>query len=335
MTTRHTFRTINLLAILAVFVVFVLTGSPASSAGKGDKNAPTVPTNLKLMSITETTATLVWNPSTDNSGKLSYKLKIISTNNAYSSVATVSQSQTSYTAKLLSPNTSYSFAVYAVDDAGNRSGDSNTVNGKTTPDTTAPTTPVLEAVAIAPSQVQLTWTKSTDNVVNNCCTYGINVNGTRVTQFINWIPSMSADKLTAVVRRLSPGTSYNFSVSVSDYSAGNNTTTSNTVNTSTPGSGDTTPPAVPANLHLVKDDSCGEVWLGWTQTNDNSDSQDKIEYEIYVNDILTPLPVGAGLDVDFVYANTHGDNTFYIKAVDRSGNSSAPSKPIKLFLWPC
>ena len=35
------------------------------------------------------------------------------------------------------------------------------------------------------------------------------------------------------------------------------------------------------------------------------------------------------------YANTHGDNTFYIRAVDRSGNSSAPSKAIKLFLWPC
>lgn len=334
MTTQHTFRWINLLAILAVFVVFVLLGSPVS-AGKGDKNAPTVPTNLKLTSITETTATLVWNASTDNSGKLSYRLKIVGQNNGYTTLATISQAQTSYTAKFLSPNTPYSFAVYAVDDAGNRSADSNAVNAKTIPDTTGPTMPVLQAVAIAPSQVQLTWTKSTDNVANNCCSYGINMNGTRITQFINWIPSMSADKLTAVVRHLTPSTSYSFSVSVSDWSAGNNTTTSNTVNATTQASSDTTPPGAPTNLRLVRDDSCGEVWLGWDQTTDNADSQDKIEYEIYVNDILTPLPVGAGIDLDFVYANTHGDNTFYIRAVDRSGNSSAPSKAIKLFLWPC
>jgi fibronectin type III domain protein len=334
MTIRHITRLINLLAILAVFVIFVLTGSPAS-AGKGDKSAPTVPTNLKLISINETTATFSWNPSSDNSGKFSYRLKISNQSSAYNSVATISQSQTSYTAKYLSPNSSYSFAVYAVDDAGNRSADSNTVNGNTPPDTTPPTTPVLQAVTIAPSQVQLTWTKSTDNVTSNCCSYGINVNGTPITQFINWVPGPTADKMSAVIRHLTPGTNYNFSVSVWDWSAGNNTATSNTANATTSSSSDTTPPLAPSNLHLVQDQSCGEIYLGWDQTTDNTDSQDKIEYEIYVNDILSPLPVGAGIDTDFVYANTHGDNTFYIRAVDRSGNSSAPSKAIKLFLWPC
>lgn len=334
MSKRHIFRSINLLAILAVFVVFVVTASSAS-AGKGDKTAPTVPANLKLTSITETTATLVWNAATDNSGKLSYRLKVISQNSAYSSVATIGQTQTSYTAKYLSADTAYSFAVYAVDDAGNRSADSNIVSAKTIPDTTGPTMPGLEAVTIAPSQVQLTWTKSTDNVANNCCSYGINVNGARVTQFINWTASPSADKLSAVIRHLTPATAYSFSVSVSDFSTGNNTTTSNTATATTQPSGDTTPPLAPANLHLVFDQSCGEVYLGWDQTTDNTDSQDKIEYEIYVNDIVSPLPVSAGIDVDFVYANAHGDNTFYIRAVDRSGNSSAPSQPIKLFLWPC
>jgi hypothetical protein len=334
MTTRRISSSINLLAILAVFVVFVLTGSPAS-AGKGDKSAPTVPANLKLISINETTATLTWNASSDNSGKLSYRLKISNQNSAYNSLATISQSQTSYTAKYLAPNSSYSFAVYAVDDAGNRSADSNAVSAKTLADTTAPTTPVLEAVTIAPSQVQLTWTKSTDNVTSNCCSYGINVNGTRITQFINWTAAPSADKLSAVIRHLTPNTTYTFSVSVSDWSTGNNTSTSNIATATTQASSDTTPPNAPTNLHLVQDQTCGEIYLGWTQTTDNADSQDKIEYEIYVNDILSPLPVGAGIDVDFVYANAHGDNTFYIRAVDRSGNSSAPSKAIKLFLWPC
>jgi hypothetical protein len=103
----------------------------------------------------------------------------------------------------------------------------------------------------------------------------------------------------------------------------------------TPPSSDTTPPDVPTDLHLVQDNSCGEVWLGWNQVTDNVDPQSRVEYEIYVNGVLSPLPVDAGVSLDFVYATAFGDNTFFIKAVDRSGNSSAPSKSIKLFLWPC
>jgi len=95
------------------------------------------------------------------------------------------------------------------------------------------------------------------------------------------------------------------------------------------------PPTVPTNIHLVKDNSCGEVYIGWTQATDGVDSQDKIEYEIYVNGVLSPLPVSAGVDFDFVYATAFGDNIFTVKAVDRSGNSSAASSPLKLFLWPC
>ena len=54
-----------------------------------------------------------------------------------------------------------------------------------------------------------------------------------------------------------------------------------------------------------------------------------------MNGVLSPLPVSAGVSTDLVYATAFGDNEFFIKAVDLSGNSSAPSKTIKLFLWPC
>jgi len=77
------------------------------------------------------------------------------------------------------------------------------------------------------------------------------------------------------------------------------------------------------------------VYLGWTESTDGVDAQSSIEYEIYVNGVLSPLPVSAGVDFDFVYATAFGDNTFTVKAVDRSGNSSAASSPLKLFLWPC
>lgn len=333
MTTRLLSRLVVGIALLTLIVIFVSNGSPTSAA-RGDKQAPTTPTNLAATSITDTTVTLVWSASSDNSGKFSYRLKINNLNNsAYNSLATISQSQTSYTAKFLATNSSYSFAIYAVDDAGNRSSDSNTIGAKTLADTTAPTKPVLQAVAIAPSQVQLTWTKSTDNVSNNCCNYAFNMNGSPITQNINWAAA-PADKLSVIIRHLAPATMYSFSVGVSDWSGGNVVTT-DTVKATTPASNDALPPTVPTNLHLVQDGGCGEVWLGWTQANDETDPQSSVEYEIYVNDVLSPLPVSAGIDLDFVYGTAWGDNVFYIKAVDRTGNSSAPSSAIKLFLWPC
>jgi predicted phage tail protein len=312
------------------FTAALLFSGPTVSAGKGDRSAPTVPANLTVTAVTDWTVSLSWQPSTDNSGKFSYRVRITNLNNsAYNSLATVSQSQTSYTAKYLTSNSNYTFSVYAVDDSGNKSADSNIASAHTLADTTAPTGPVLQASVLAPSEVQLSWTMSTDNAPSNCCNYGINQNGIPITQNINWLSQTSA-----VIRHLQPGSAYSFSVTASDWSGGN-TATSNVINTVTPPSSDTLPPTVPTNLHLVRDDSCAEVWLGWTESSDNSDSQDKIEYEIYVNGVLSPLPVSSGVDFDFVYGTAFGDNYFTIRAVDKSGNSSAPSTPIKLFLWPC
>ena len=68
-----------------------------------------------------------------------------------------------------------------------------------------------------------------------------------------------------------------------------------------------------------------EFWVGWTQSTDDTDPQSAIEYEIYVNGVLSPLAVGAGIDRDFVYGTASGENTFTVKAVDRAGNTSASS----------
>ena len=329
MTTRQFSRLIIFTAAFAFTAVLLFSG-PRVSAGKADRSAPTTPSNLMVMGVADTSVSLKWQGSTDNSGKLSYRVRITNLNNsAYNTLATVSQTQTTYTAKFLATNSNYTFAVYAVDDSGNKSADSNIASAHTLADTTPPTGLSLQASVLSPSEVQLTWTMATDNVANNCCNYAINLNGAPLSQNISWL-----SQTKAVVRHLQPGSAYSFSVTASDYSAGN-ATTSNVVNTVTPPSSDTSPPTVPTNVHLVRDDSCAEIWLGWTQSSDNSDAQSNIEYEIYVNGVLSPLPVNSGIDFDFVYGTAFGDNYFTIRAVDKSGNSSAPSTPIKLFLWPC
>ena len=331
---RHYARLLVGTVVLVLIVGLLFTGTTTLSAAR-DRSAPTAPTNLAAGGITERSVNLSWNPSTDNSGKWTYRLRITNhTNSVYSVVATVGQTQTTYAAKYLEPNSQYSFAVYAVDAAGNKSAESNVVKVGTPADTTPPGAPTLQATVLGPSQVQLTFTESpTYGIANNCCAYRINVNGSRVSENINWT-SAPAGSRSVILRHLTRATSYSFSISAVEYS-GTNEATSNVVLATTHDSSDFTPPSAPTNLRLVQDDSCGEVWLGWTEATDNSDPQSLIEYEIFVNGVLSPMPVSGGIDMDFVYATNHGDNLFEVKAVDRAGNTSSPSNTLKLYLWPC
>ena len=330
MTTRSLSRLFVGIAALALTAVLLSTASKTLAA-KGDRSAPTVPTNLIVNAVTETSVSLSWNASSDNSGKFSYRVRITNlTNSAYNTLATVSQTQTSYTPKFLSTNSSYQFAVYAVDGNGNRSAESNIVSASTLADTTAPSAPVLKASVLGPSQVQLTWTKSTDNIPNHCCNYDVKMNGAVLTQHVNWAAAPTGS-LSAVIRHIMPGSTNSFSIKVTDWSGGN-VSTSNIVSPTTPPSNDVTPPTAPTNLRLLQDDTCGEVWLGWTEATDDVDDQEEIEYEIYINGVLSALPVSAGIDFDFVYGLVNTDNVFTVKAVDKSGNTSPASNMYKVFL---
>jgi len=327
-------RLIIATAAMALLALPLLSGRIASAA-KADKLAPTTPTNLVVTAITENTVSLRWNPSTDNSGKFSYRVKINDLNRSSNLLTTVSQTQTTYTVQYLVPFSSYSFAVYAIDGSGNRSSDSNLVTADTPGDTIPPSAPVLQATTLGPSQVQLTWTRSTDNRPNNCCSYALSMNGSPLTQHINAAAAPSG-YISVIIRHLPPGTVNTFTVAAIDYT-GRNSSTSNSASAETWPSNDTTPPSVPTNLHVISvDTGGGELWLGWTQSVDETDAQNNIEYEIYVNGVLSPLPVSAGIDFDFVYTLPGVcENTFTVKAVDKSGNTSAASAPVKVKLWVC
>lgn len=329
MLTRQISRFLFLTAVSLVF----LFGETSVKSAPVNRNAPTAPANLTVTGVSETTIGLAWGASSGRFGIASYQVRITNHDNpAYNTLTSISGSQTNYTARFLAPDNSYSVTVSAVDSRGNRSTDSNAVFVDTQADTTPPTPPGLTAQAISPSQVVLTWTQSTDNLPLNCCSYLLIKDGVQYTGHINWL-SWSSTSISASIRHLTPGTQYTFNVTAADYY--NNRSTSNTVNAATEPSSDVTPPSPPSDLHLVRDYGCGEVDIGWTQSFDDIDGQEAIEYEIYVNGVLSPLAVARGVGVDFVYATAQGDNVFVVRAVDRSGNTSAPSKELTLNLWPC
>jgi hypothetical protein len=56
----------------------------------------------------------------------------------------------------------------------------------------------------------------------------------------------------------------------------------------------------------------------------HTDSQSAMKYETRQRR-SERLPVGTGIETDFVYATAFRENTFVVKAVARAGNTSEPS----------
>ncbi len=213
--------------------------------------------------------------------------------------------------------------MVAVDSSLNTSGKSNILTVTTLADTVAPPAPTLAGLVKGPSQVRLAWNRVEDDT-STFVRYRIFADGVQVTEHLNWIGQTSL-----VLRHLTPSTTYTFTVKALDQD--DNASTSNAVTLTTEASSDVTPPSVPTNVHIVGSNGCPEFWVGWTQSTDDTDPQYLIEYEIYVNGVLSPLAVSAGVDQDFVYATDSGANTFTVKSVDQAGNTSEASNGVTEF----
>lgn len=136
----------KMLAVL-LLLVFTLNGMfPSTSFAavtKADKTAPSAPSNLRAVTITDTSVSLAWNASTDNVKVTSYRVY-----KNYSQIA--STATTTYTVTGLSPATTYKFTIKAADAAGNASSYSNVLTVTTAAKTPVPTaTPTPTAVPTA------------------------------------------------------------------------------------------------------------------------------------------------------------------------------------------
>ena len=320
MTAKKAFLRRTAGAALALVLTLVVVGSaaaakPPKGGGGGDRTAPTAPTNLRVTNLTQTSVTLAWNPSTDNSGSVTY---VVSKDGQGFTVPEASG--TSYTIDWLSPGRTYRFYVTAVDKSLNTSGQSNTLTVTALADTSPPTAPELSGFVRGPSQVELSWTPSTDDITWWTLGYRVFANGAPAVH-VNWY-----SERRVVLRHLTPSTTYTFTVEANDFNG--NTTMSNAITLTTEATSDVTPPSAPTNVHITGSFGCPEFFVGWTQSTDDTDPQYLIEYEIYVNGVLSPLAVSAGVDEDFVYATASGENVFTVKAVDQAGNISEASNAV-------
>lgn len=192
---------------------------PATSADAfEDTQPPTTPTNLRAIDVTASSVTLAWDPSSDDSGTVQYRIM----QGLYAHGSTVDGTE-----KFIygfPGNSTRSFRVRAEDPSGNVSPWSDSITVTTDPpDTTPPSAPTnLRVTGTTSSTVSLAWDASADNEggegiqgywVQNV---GVTTHGTGDTEY-TWPV-------------LSPGT-YRFTVVAYDraYPTGNKSAPSNEV----------------------------------------------------------------------------------------------------------
>ena len=127
-----------------------------------DTTKPSIPAGLAASVISSSQINLAWSASTDNVGVTGYKIYRGGT-----LLTTVTG--TFYNNTGLTASTAYSYRVSAIDAAGNESSQCTAVSATTqaaqVTDTTKPSVPAgLAASVISSSQINLSWSASTDNV---------------------------------------------------------------------------------------------------------------------------------------------------------------------------
>jgi chitodextrinase len=306
---RYKSRFAIIAGLITLTLPLILAVSPAH-AQRRDRTPPTTPTNLRVTSTTSYSVSLAWNPSTDNSGSFSYRIR-----HSWGYEATVPQSQTTFTwTTNLEPRQTYSFFVYAVDAAGNRSRNSNTVTVTLSVDRTPPTKPVVTVKDIGPTYVTLSWSSVDDGPY---VWYTVYKDGSPVIQ--------GTSATSGTIHLLEPETAYTFTVKARDFGINWSPLSDPlTVTTKPTNPNDTTPPTTPTNLRtngMVFQD--GETWLFWDQSTDNLDPQSVIRYDVYLNGVLADIAVGSGRSI--IYATVGIVNTIEVVAIDTAGNQSPPA----------
>jgi chitodextrinase len=303
------FRSFGSVGIAAAMGCGLLLAAAPATAWR-DRTPPTTPSNLRITAATDTSVSLAWNPSTDNSSSFWYCVQ-----RGGEGCIRVDPPRTTISFTKLLPDRTHTFSVYAVDAAGNRSGNSNTVSHTTPPDVTPPTPqPNLTVTELFPTRVTVSWPAPVDNVSPQVW----------FTLFVDGSPAGYVDQLgppTATVAGLNPGQAYRLQVTIRD--ASGNVNAGQVLEVRTPTAQDDVAPTAPTNLRVTSQSMENEIWLTWTQSTDNMDAQADLRYNVYLNDQLEFGGQPGGRTI--VTCVSEGFTRIFVTAVDTSGNESAPS----------
>jgi hypothetical protein len=297
------------IAVLVFSLVLTAWAAPPAASAPKDRVAPTAPSNLVITATAATSVSLAWTASTDNSSTWWYCVQ-----HNGSGCVRVDPPRTTMTWPNLIPDRTHTFSVYAIDLAGNRSANSNTVSYTTPPDTTPPSPAPMLSASVYPTRVHVGWTAAKDNTSQ--VWYTLYADGSVV--FADYIGVNSWTFLD-----LQPSSTHTYRVTARD--AYFNVVESNVLTVTTPPKSDFVAPTAPTNLRFNFRSSGNELWLEWNLSTDNLDPQGAIIYYVYQNGVLTDW-AGGGFTITYCAEPT--DTEVWLTAVDTSGNESAPSNSV-------
>ena len=271
-----------------------------------DTKAPSVPTGLIEDSATASSVAISWLASTDTQG-------IVTSYRIFRDSIEVGISTTiSFTDTTVQADQPYQYSVSAIDDAGNKSSSSATLQviTPTLPDTEAPSVPTgLILDSVTENQVAISWVASTDTQ-GTVASYRIFRDNVEVGI------SVTTSFTDSTVQG---GQTYLYSVSSID-DTGNESNQSATLSVDTPSAPDNEAPSIPAGLTLSSVTATA-VSFSWTPS---TDTQGTVAlYHIFRD----------GSEIDTSTVASYTDNTvvadtayvYNVTAEDNAGNESTIS----------
>lgn len=275
------------------------TAVSTSTAPCPDAQAPTTPGNLRTTSVTQTSAAIAWDPSSDDGGVLGYGVY-------WSGVRVADTADTSFVLTGLDCGTSTTVEVDAVDGSGNRSSKaSRLVSTSTCLDTQAPSSPTgLRTTSSTQNTLTLAWNVATDNV--GVTGYDVFRNGTKVA---------TGSGTSQTVSGLACGTTYTLGVEAFD--AVGNRSVRSTMGGATSGCSDAQAPTTPSGLQATSV-TATSVTLSWSASNDNVGVTG---YDVFNGSTRVATATGTSQALSGLTCAT--SYVLGVEAVDAAGNHSS------------
>src|SRR5262245_41334255 len=296
-------------ARLAIYsIVLCCTYPRTTSAAQLD-----APSSLAATSTASSQINLTWVDSSASENRFAIE-RSNDPITGFAHVGTVSRNIASYLDLGLTPSTTYYYRVRAIAPGGAVSSYSNVASATTLnlSDSAAPSVPSgLTAAVASCSQVDLSWTASTDTGGSGLAGYKIFRGAVQIATTTS--PSYSNTGLSA-------STPYSFTVAAYD-NAGNTSAQSTAASATTPACPDTTAPSVPSGLTAAVA-SCSQVNLSCPASTPTRRSS-LVGYKVFRGGVqiattTSPSYSNTGLSASTPYS-------FTVAAYDGAGNTSAQS----------
>ncbi|MUH35021.1 hypothetical protein D9O36_04145 [Zobellia amurskyensis] len=276
------------------------------------------PKDLQVVDLGSTTASFSWSPENDGTKVAEYSIYL-------DEVLVANTVKPEYLTEELTANTEYSFSVAAADELGNQSEKSNILNFTTLSekvvfkDSIAPTIPQnVKIEELTTASLRVRWNASADS---------IGVANYRVFQNEDLLATTT--ETSYLVEKLSPDTTYSFSISALD-EAQNESRQSDLVSVTTEKeveeqkASDTTAPTIPDGLN-ASEITQTTVNLAWEASED---SVGVSGYSIFQNGKLLASATKTAYRVEGLSPST--EYTFSVAAYDVAENQSQQSTPLQL-----